>query len=81
MDSNKSSNAETGDEVSGVIVLTAADVLAGTKKVILLTEKGLSLGYPVRVREQTDLVRIFHFQNMGIFLLQCRSAGSSDWKS
>ena len=38
---------EAGDEVCGVTVLTAADVLAGTKKVILLTEKGLSLGFPI----------------------------------
>ena len=38
---------EAGDEVCGVTVLTAGDVLAGTKKVILLTEKGLSLGFPV----------------------------------
>lgn len=38
---------EAGDEVCGVSVLTAGDVLAGTKKVILLTAKGLSLGFPV----------------------------------
>ncbi len=35
------------DEVVGVTLLSAADVLDGTKKVILLTEKGLSLGFPV----------------------------------
>lgn len=38
---------DEGDEVCGVTVLTASEVLAGTKKVILLTEKGLSLGFPV----------------------------------
>lgn len=38
---------EAGDEVCSVSVLTAGDVLAGTKKVILLTAKGLSLGFPV----------------------------------
>ncbi len=38
---------EAGDEVCGVSVLTAGDVLAGVKKVILLTAKGLSLGFPV----------------------------------
>ncbi len=38
---------DDGDEVCGVTALTASEVLAGTKKVILLTEKGLSLGFPV----------------------------------
>ncbi len=38
---------EAGDEVCGVSVLTAGDVLAGVKKVILLTAKGFSLGFPV----------------------------------
>lgn len=35
------------DELVSVCLLTAADVLAGKKKVILLTDKGLSLGFPV----------------------------------
>lgn len=35
------------DCLVGVELLTAADVLTGTKKVILLTEKGYSLGFPV----------------------------------
>ena len=38
---------DTGDTVVGVSMLTAGDVLSGTRKVILLTEKGLSLGFPV----------------------------------
>lgn len=38
---------DAGDELVGVSVLTASEVLTGTKKVILLTEKGLSLGFPV----------------------------------
>ena len=38
---------DSGDTVVGVSMLTAGDVLSGTKKVILLTEKGLSLGFPV----------------------------------
>ncbi len=38
---------DTDDKVAGVTALSAADVLAGNKKVILLTEKGLSLGFPV----------------------------------
>lgn len=38
---------DDGDCVAGVTVLSASDVLAGGKKVILLTEKGLSLGFPV----------------------------------
>ncbi len=35
------------DRVVGVSLLTAGDVLTGTKKVILITEQGLSLGFPV----------------------------------
>ena len=35
------------DEVVGVIMLSASDVLTGTKKVILLTKDGLSLGFPL----------------------------------
>ena len=38
---------DEGDEVSGVTALSAADILAGGKKVILLTKKGLSLGFPL----------------------------------
>ncbi len=38
---------DADDKVAGVTALSAADVLAGNKKVILLTEKGLSLGFPV----------------------------------
>lgn len=38
---------DEGDSLVGVELLTAADVLTGTKKVILLTEKGYSLGFPV----------------------------------
>ncbi len=38
---------DAGDKVVGIEMLTAADVLTGTKKVILLTDKGLSLGFPV----------------------------------
>lgn len=38
---------DDGDRVAGVTVLSASDVLTGSKKVILLTEKGLSLGFPV----------------------------------
>ncbi len=38
---------EQGDEVSGVVSLTASDVLSGMKKVILITEKKLSLGFPL----------------------------------
>lgn len=39
--------ADEKDEVSGVTALTATEVLKGTMKVILLTEKGLSLGFPI----------------------------------
>lgn len=50
-DTNRSQIAATkleeGDKVSGVTSLTASNVLSGTGKVILLTEKGLSLGFPL----------------------------------
>jgi len=36
-----------GDEVIGINLLSARDILAGNLKVILLTEKGLSLGFPL----------------------------------
>ena len=35
------------DRIVGLETLTGSEVLAGTKKVILLTESGLSLGFPV----------------------------------
>ncbi len=35
------------DQVVGVCSLTASEVLAGNKKVILLTQNGLSLGFPI----------------------------------
>jgi len=38
---------DANDEVVGVIMLSASDVLTGTKKVILLTKDGLSLGFPL----------------------------------
>ena len=38
---------DADDEVVGVIMLSASDVLTGTKKEILLTKDGLSLGFPL----------------------------------
>lgn len=38
---------DADDEVVGVIMLSASDALTGTKKVILLTKDGLSLGFPL----------------------------------
>ena len=38
---------DADDEVAGVIMLSASDVLTGTKKVILLTKDGFSLGFPL----------------------------------
>ena len=38
---------DADDEVVGVIMLSASDFLTGTKKVILLTKDGLSLGFPL----------------------------------
>lgn len=38
---------DEGDALVDVSVLSAAEVLAGSKKVIILTDRGLSLGFPV----------------------------------
>ena len=38
---------DSEDKVTGVISLSATDVLEGNKKVILLTGNGLSLGFPL----------------------------------
>lgn len=38
---------DDGDALVDISQLTAAEVLDGTKKVIILTDKGLSLGFPV----------------------------------
>jgi DNA gyrase subunit A len=38
---------EDGDSISSIIMLTASDILSGDLKVILLTEKGSSLGFPL----------------------------------
>ena len=38
---------EDDDKVIGITLLSAGDVLAGNHKVILLTEQGLSLGFPL----------------------------------
>ncbi|MBO5198422.1 MAG: DNA topoisomerase 4 subunit A [Lachnospiraceae bacterium] len=38
---------EDGDEIAGLTTLSAADILAGNMKVILLTRNGLSLGFPL----------------------------------
>ena len=38
---------EDGDEVIGISLLSAGDILAGNFKVIILTKNGLSLGFPL----------------------------------
>ncbi len=38
---------EEGDEVISICLLSASEVMAGDQKVIILTEKGLSLGFPL----------------------------------
>lgn len=38
---------DTGDEVVSVVMLSAGEILSGDLKVIVLTEKGLSLGFPL----------------------------------
>jgi DNA gyrase subunit A len=45
---------DADDEVVGVIMLSASDVLTGTKKVILLTKDGLSLGFPLSEVKKTS---------------------------
>ena len=42
-----STKLDAGDELAGVSLLSAADILADNRKVILLTDRGLSLGFPV----------------------------------
>lgn len=42
-----STKLDEGDLLVDISRLSAADILAGVKKVILLTEKGLSLGFPL----------------------------------
>ncbi len=42
-----STKLDEGDELVNVMKLSAADILAENQKVILLTEKGLSLGFPL----------------------------------
>lgn len=36
---------DEGDEVAALQMLSAGEVLSGSKKVVILTEKGLSLGF------------------------------------
>ncbi len=38
---------EDGDTIAGLLLLSAADILNGSMKVVILTEKGLSLGFPL----------------------------------
>ena len=38
---------DEGDEVAALQMLSAGEVLSGSKKVVILTEKGLSLGFPL----------------------------------
>lgn len=42
-----STKLEEGDSVAGICALTVMDVIAGDRKVILITKKGLSLGFPL----------------------------------
>lgn len=48
-----STKLEDGDEIISITLLSAGEVLAGNRKVIILTEKGLSLGFPLS--EVTEL--------------------------
>lgn len=40
-----STKLEAGDEIVSITMLSAGDILAGDRKVIIITEKGLSLGF------------------------------------
>ncbi len=42
-----STKLEAGDSVAGITPLTVEDVIAGDRKVILITKNGLSLGFPL----------------------------------
>lgn len=42
-----STKLEEGDEIISIVMLSAGDILARDKKVIILTEKGTSLGFPL----------------------------------
>ncbi len=42
-----STKLEEGDSIAGIIPLTVEDVIAGDRKVILITKNGLSLGFPL----------------------------------
>jgi len=42
-----STKLEEGDRVAGITPLSVEDVIAGDRKVILITKKGLSLGFPL----------------------------------
>ncbi len=42
-----STKLETHDELVGISALSAQDILHGNQKVILMTDKGLSLGFPL----------------------------------
>lgn len=42
-----STKLDEGDALAGVTLVTAAEILADDQKVILLTDQGLSLGFPV----------------------------------
>ncbi len=42
-----STKLDTADELVGITPLTAQEILHGNQKVILLTDKGLSLGFPL----------------------------------
>ena len=42
-----STKLEDGDSIIGIDMLSGSEVVEGTKKVILLTAKGLSLGFPI----------------------------------
>ena len=46
---------EEGDELCSMQLLTSGDIFAGDRKVILLTKKGLSLGFPLE--EVSELKR------------------------
>ena len=42
-----STKLEEGDEIVSICLLSASEVMNGDQKVIILTDKGLSLGFPL----------------------------------
>ena len=65
---------DEGDEVAALQMLSAGEVLSGSKKVVILTEKGLSLGFQLgklaNLRKQAGVSRQSRWRQETGWLLQ-----------